>query len=102
VVAINDWAIMTSAELTALLDRLEQLEQAATPGEWETSEEDGWNETLRFIKARGSHVVTAYAWSDSSEAGDCEGVVNAPDAALIAESRNALPVLIRELRARLG
>jgi hypothetical protein len=82
---------MTSAELTALLDRLEGLEQAATPGEWGVHPEVS------------SQVVTV----DNDDNDDCLLIVEgfndfeAADLDLIAESRNALPILIRELRARL-
>jgi hypothetical protein len=105
---------MTSAELTALLDRLEGLEQTATPGEWEPYFVTGDNTGFHYL-AYGNDLDDGKAPAAPLclRAGDVSAdeytlyiepniAFTRRDAALIAESRNALPVLIRELRARLG
>ena len=83
----RDWAELVVASVSARLDRLAELEQAATPGPWlhRTGPDDDWNvvqvDVLRFFEA--SH--------DRPE--------SQADATLIAESRNALPALIAIARA---
>jgi hypothetical protein len=88
---------MTETELTALLDRLEELEQAATSGEWRFNRGVlvGISDSIRQRELGVPALVltlstSQYGWPEVS------------DANLITESRNALPILIRELRARLG
>ncbi len=73
---------MADDPLTAALERLSAIEQAATPGPWEILDEDEiWSQ------AKPGHVA--------------ETMCNPADAAFIAEARTAMPLLVAAVRAAL-
>lgn len=77
--------------LTTLLEQLEKLEIAATPGPWDQRCPNGFD----------NMAVPKCVWSEYgfvSTGGTLPKEFSVPDAALIAESRNALPQLIPALR----
>jgi len=77
---------MTAADPRQLLDQLDALRAAATPGPWEHVTDD-----------HGRKGVEHSVWSDSGECYVAE-VLPGPDAALIVAAVNSLPQLVAALR----
>jgi phytoene dehydrogenase-like protein len=80
-------------DLAALLDELERLEKAATPGPWDHG---------------GSDAVSHWIWERCGITGDPDAPdtriasASPADSAFITAIRNALPRLLSELRALLA
>lgn len=77
------------------LDALECLEKAATPGPWRIVN-DGFS---AGVSSRPEDPDKRSVWPDICGGDSHEGYRDGPDMEFIAAVRNALPVLLIELRA---
>lgn len=73
------------------LDELDRLEKAATPGPWVDGLSQPGVRKIAISEHLNDEIATLYGGPDD--------IGDAPNATLIAAARNALPALIRELRA---
>jgi hypothetical protein len=81
------------------LDELERLEQAATPGPWETSECDCDRACkVNISDADGYGIAMCWPYANIRTALKKDQCASQADAALIVAARNALPALIRRIR----
>jgi hypothetical protein len=81
------------------LDELERLEQAATPGPWETSECDCARACkVNVSDADGYGIALGWPYANIRTVLKNDQCANQSDAALIVAARNALPELIRRIR----
>ena len=81
-----------SDDVTAMLARVRELDEAATPGPWVVRQRD-WQEGPRY-EVRAGHDSSAYPITGSLVS-DRER----QDSVLIAESRTLLPAIAAELEA---
>ena len=101
--ALRAQPTVPSAELARVLDELERLEKAATPGPWRA---DGF-EIDQLSDAGEGYPLDHYpdcanvsTWVGASGEDGPYGIQRKEDAALIAAARNALPALLRAARER--
>ena len=99
---------MTPEELLALLDEVERLDKAATPAPWYAVGPDGVADRCDGLAGidRGDDGFTIgsspdkHGWDND---GGCAGYsVTEGDAQFAARARALLPILAKELRARLA